>query len=105
MLDLKNAQRLLKLIDPDTKLVVTEPKERFYVNCDREPQVGDIVSIPSIIAGNGPHLYLYTSVTRRIGHQNRYPTNWVSVRHGSPDTGPTWNDRPRTLVYSVPMGD
>lgn len=101
-LSVEAAQNVLKAIDPNTKLVVTEPPVKpFYVNSDRGPRVGDIVRIPSI--NGGYHYYFYTAITRNLGHEGRYPSNWVSVRYGSPDTGPNWAEGKRFLFSSTPV--
>lgn len=106
-LSVEAAQNVLKAIDPYTNLVVSEaiapPPKPFYINSNREPQVGDIVRIPSRVSPNKYNYYLYTSITRNLGHQGRYASNWVSLRYGSPDTGPNWANGKRFLYSSTPV--
>lgn len=103
-LNADQALAILRVIDPDTKLTVSGPPNPFYNNSDRMPRVGDVVSIPAVFKGDEPYRYLYTGHTRHIGYKNQHPTNWVSVRHGSPDTGPVYSKvSERTLICSIPV--
>lgn len=97
------AMEILRAIDPDTTLVVSEqPKANpFYSNSDRMPEVGDIVEITGYFGDK--FRYVYTAETRRVGMNNQYATNWISLTHGHADTGPVSKaTADRKLLSSIP---
>lgn len=96
--DIQRAQQVIDAAFPTKGFVVKEASKPFYLNSNRGPQKGDIVSIPG--HAGAVHLFVYVETGRNVGADNAYHTNWVSLTYGHFDTGPVFNTR-RTLLSSI----